>query len=376
MWSKQQRNKLLKGSFAAKILDLIDKQFDATRAYIDMLGLTELQVKTAFACIQSRAFKMNFHQIGGAKESFMIPSGVDFMIHDVRVQSTIYGGERYKFEYDPFITQLVTKHKQEQNMQSRRIDFSSFFFWVDYDIKNGSEIFINYGDEQKSADRMALFGFIDQEPVNDFHLISLDFDERDPNYKLKEEYFETVWDSDWSQQNASRQYLQSSDRAFKKNKRILHFDYNGEPVIGIPGFFMRFLRLAYLPPQYFDSYTISSILNDHQYDYLESVIDPLIHNEFNNVCRNLLMRFPTRYQEDQMRADSIIKEREYIVMAMHFNGNKNLTETERLRDIMSRLDMESMVLEYLMREKVVLEKCTTLQLHLSPDYLQTVKRMK
>ena len=339
-WDKFVREEfLLTGTKALNVVNQLERELSTAQPYIEMLGLTEDKVRQTFAWISSRSFGMSLEKVGGAKRSPVIPCGIDFPNHDIFAESSLYydnsfGENRFEFQgtmqNEDTIEELIESRQFPANNEIiKEIDFASNYLWVGNDIRNRSEIFINYGKYHTSSSRMALFGFIDNVHPYDHYSVPLDLIKTDPNYRIKKEYFKTLWNATWSQQNKSINWdelvcyyknekqntwnsVGRKPKQYQNTKTIkdprgteyyappINMEFYGQNTIKIHGNFLRFLRFAYLPTKYFDSFTLSSILNDFEYDYLESIIDPQIRNQVNNVCRQLLNKFPTNYYQDQV----------------------------------------------------------------------------
>ena len=411
-WDKFLRDEfLLTGTKALKVVHQLERELETAKPYIKMLGLTDIKVREAFAWISSRSFGMSLNELGGSKRSPVIPCGVDFPNHDIFIDSSLYYDHSFgenRFSYDghmqnqEVVENIINNTKPGQLI--KEIDFASNFLWINQDITNKSEIFINYGKYHQSSSRMALFGFIDNVHPYDHYTINLDLKRNDLNYGLKRKYFKTAWNSTWMQENKTidwdkyvcfykhdistwqglsrrpRGYQNVQNTGNKDEERVfgppLSMEFYGQKIIRVHGNFLRFLRLAYLPKKYFDSFTISSILNDFEYDLLEKVLDPFVRKELNNVCKGILNAFPTTYFQDIIQLKQIEQERKEILKQLSLNNNKNLTETQRLSEIISGLDRHSVVLQYRVREKGFLDRCSYLDFEPTHKYLKSVKRNK
>ena len=154
----------------------------------------------------------------------------------------------------------------------------------------------------------------------------------------------------------------------------LSIGFKQEKVLRVNGEFIRFLRLAFLPKERFDAFTINSILNDFEFDYLTNPLDVVVENALNEICRNLLAQYPTDIVSDRMSLTKVERKKKKILRAMKKNRNRNLTEMKMLRDDKALLDREALVLKYRIREKEFVRKCTKMTITLSSEYLKSAKR--
>ena len=68
---------------------------------------------------------------------------------------------------------------------------------------------------------------------------------------------------------------------------------------------MKILRLMFMPEKYFDSFTISSILNNFEKQYLKKYIDVNVNKNFNNICFDELFKYNTTINEDKIMLNKI-----------------------------------------------------------------------
>merc|ERR1712157_600920 len=104
----------------------------------------------------------------------------------------------------------------------------------------------------------------------------------------------------------------------------------------------------YLPDEYFDSFTISSIINGFEMAHLKKVIDPLVNEGLHIACSRLLEEYDTSYNDDLAEIQRVEAEREEIYKQMEFED----ADVEALHQ----------VLEYRMREKANLMDCQYLEI--------------
>ena len=379
-WNESERHKHLKGTAALRIIEHELKELEETKTFLKLLNVTQQQVTDAFVWISSRAFGENLKQFGGAKESLIIPCGVDFANHNLK-SGQVMERTVEALEINPGIRAI-----------SAPMDKISNFLWLEHDQPNGSQIFINYDKEHSSADRLANYGFID-DVISKFDEvpIAIDLDESDIHFAIKEKYFKTVWNSTFIRMNLPKfdeniwQSLGDEERkkyfdqtkgvvGHKRIKRVFQFGYKQEKVLRVNGEFIRFLRLAFLPKERFDAFTINSILNDFEFDYLTNSLDFVVENALNEICSNLLAQYPTDIRSDRMSLRKVERKKKKILRAMKKNRNRNLTEMKMLREDKALLDREALVLKYRIREKEFVRKCTKMTITLSSEYLKSVKR--
>ena len=249
---------------------------------------------------------------------------------------------------------------------------------------------------------MALFGFIDPIHPYDYYPLRIDVP-KDNNVEYKRKYFVKEWNTTYTQQNATNKIkdycflhhdqsswyaLGRTPQQYQNRNRIkgkredrtfsppLDVQYYGQTFLKIHGNFLKFIRLTLLPAEHFDSFTISSILNHFEFDYLEKFIDPSIRAALNSICIDQLTKYPTTIKADQLELRRIERERKTLINSFELNANKNLTETQRLKEIISSLDRHSVALQYRIREKSFLDKCSKLYFEPSQQLLKTVKRRK
>merc|ERR1712228_731560 len=120
----------------------------------------------------------------------------------------------------------------------------------------------------------------------------------------------------------------------------------------------RNMRLTYLSNEYFDSFTISSIINGFERNYLKKMIDPLIEDAVHRACYQLLQEYDTQYDEDENELQEVRMERNIILQRMEDENE----DVDMLRDELWELDMSDQVLRYRMSEKVYLMECNYLQI--------------
>merc|ERR1719242_1892100 len=182
------------------------------------------------------------------------------------------------------------------------VEYSSVYWYIEHEIKKGEEIFTNYGNHHNSAEMLALFGFVDSDTTeeDDFYTFHVELLEDDKNYAFKEKHFEKYWpDQDVMTKhpgiNYGRTIYLASQEGGSINKKMANN-----------------MRLNYLPNSYFDSFTISSILNGFERRYLKKVIDPLIEDGFHRGCDQLLEGYGTDNDEDEQELVKIAIEHNQI----------------------------------------------------------------
>ena len=154
----------------------------------------------------------------------------------------------------------------------------------------------------------------------------------------------------------------------------LTIEYTGLYSLQLNSVVLRALRLMYLPPKYFDSFTISSILNENNLNYLNSKIDRYIESSLHNICYSHLENYPTSIKEDQQELKLIESKRKQIIGSLnHHNTNKannpnvivNWTDYELfkndLHSQLTELDRKSLILQYRIREKECWWACTKIK---------------
>eukprot|EP01084_Bolivina_argentea_P306222 529117_1 len=314
-WSHEQKLELLNGTEALKHVMFADLLFSKVIPYIDMLGLTEQQVRDSFALLQSRAFGTDLSLMGGNLFSLFM-CGIDLGNHMGSVDSSVHFG-------------------LENNEED--VDFTTVYWYIDQDVINGTEIFNNYG-KHNSAEMFSLFGFIDDvaddQPNEDYYTFHVEVSRKDKNYDIKMQYFNQLW-------ALQHVYVITKHPGFDYGNTL---KLNGRNSMEIDASMLRRLRLTYVPNEYFDSFTISSILNDFETDYLRNIIDPLVIEQIHGLCNDLLMKYPTNYNEDETELIRIEMEKNEIITNLN-------------TDLLSRLNIMSTVLRYRMREKLFLMKC-------------------
>ena len=105
-------------------------------------------------------------------------------------------------------------------------DYQMVYLWLDYGIKQFNEMFVNYGKTHTSANRMALFGFIDSYHPWDSFDVRLDLMPNDSNFIAKRRYFETVWNSDYLNSVVYNYTLQMNETQLTNNTNLTN-EYNG-----------------------------------------------------------------------------------------------------------------------------------------------------
>merc|ERR1712154_298032 len=182
------------------------------------------------------------------------------------------------------------------------VDFSSIYWYIENEVQEGEEIFGNYGSDHNSAIMFALFGFIDgtltdKEDRYYFHVELLD---DDPNYDFKKYWFAEYW---------------PYHTAVSRHPAILYGDtilLNGQSVHKVDELMSKNMRLNYLTDEYFDSFTISSIINGFERKYLRKVIDPLVNEGVKTACSRLLQQYDTSYNDDLAELERVGLELEKV----------------------------------------------------------------
>eukprot|EP01083_Nonionella_stella_P160892 526313_1 len=350
LWDDTEREQLLNGTQALRLFkhDLL-RVMEDTRPYLDLLGLSEAQVRYALGMIGSRRYTMLLNGI----DDDAIPPGIDFFNHKRNAQYTLHYDA--SFGYHKQIEGIVLRNRDVETVGD--IDFASIFLVIDEVIHNASEIFVSYG-RHCSAAQMAYYGFMDAENSGNYYTLPIELQREDRNFEVKQRYFDSVW---------SIKKIMTPPREMQ---------YAGRRETVVRETFLRMVRLLYLRPEHFDSFTINAILNDFEYDYLENVIDPEFEKQMHRLCWDALKQFPTTQYMDMMLHRQVERQLDNIWDLMELNGNKNLTETERLKDMMSSMDRRSLVIQYRMRERELLNKCTRAQFIPAQKYLQRRKRNK
>ena len=344
---------------------------------------------------------MNLSPIGGPKYSKVVPCGVDLFNHDLSADSHLHWDSHFGMnlhEKSDIVGEIVWNIKEYGS--PKPIDWASSWFWINDRVLNGTQIFVNYGTRHSSSIRLALYGFIDAvHPTDTFHLdFHLRPESEDRNMEFKKKYFATAWNSEYVQRKRihSMQCHVEQDRSswnalgrrgkYHHNVPIvqqrvltppLRMKYDGRRRVSVKEEFLRYLRLAYVPEQYFDSFTISSILNDAEYEYLKKVIDPHILSAVRQHCIDRLERYPTTLMEDRRERLLNQREREKVLRLMEFNVNgnhSNQTAINGLKDELRELDRKDLVLRYRIREKGYWSQCTRLEIEPTKQYMQTIKR--
>eukprot|EP01084_Bolivina_argentea_P071793 130447_1 len=136
-WDKFIRDEfLLTGTRALRVINQLEREYSTAKPYINMLGLTEIKLREAFAWITSRSFGMSLNLIGGAKRSPVIPCGIDFFNHNIFSDSSLYydnsfGQNRFLYNNNIQNQQVIEKliFNNNINHMIREIDFASNFLW-------------------------------------------------------------------------------------------------------------------------------------------------------------------------------------------------------------------------------------------------------
>eukprot|EP01083_Nonionella_stella_P164914 547319_1 len=393
---------LLSGTRALPIVRQLEREYNTALPYVDVLGLTKMEVKEAFAWISSRSFGMQFETIGGAKKSPVIPCGIDFFNHNVFGESSIFYDQTFGGTTSSTRSELVEQLVSNKgNGSIREIDFASNYLWINSEFTNTSQIFVNYGKHHTSASRVALFGFMDETHPYDHYPIQIDVRKNDAHSQIKTEYFRTVWNSTYTQNRAldlqmcpvsaihdlstwrslgqppkCRHNIQNRASDFKVFAPPLHMEYYGQHVIKVDANFLRFLRLVFLPTQHFDSFTINSILNDFEFDYLQNTVDPFVQHSLNRLCDDLLNEYPNTYVADQVELQKTERKRTRVMNRLRWNRNRNMSKTQSATDELALLDRSSLALQYRVREKTFLKQCSKLRFEPTSSYLKSIMKRK
>merc|ERR1712048_661692 len=133
---------------------------------------------------------------------------------------------------------------------------------------------------------------------------------------------------------------------------------NGQNETRVGKWLSRNMRLTYLPDEYFDSFTISSIINGFETGYVKKVIDPLVNEGLHIACARLLEEYDTTYNEDLAEIQEVEAEREGIYAKMEQED----ADVQALQDELWGLETLHQVLEYRMREKGNLMDCSYLEI--------------
>ncbi len=344
-WSYQKRVELLNGTETMKHIMFSELVFSKAVPYIDMLGLTEPQVRDAFALLQSRAFGTDLSAMGGYMYG-LFACAIDFGNHNLSVDSSVEVYVDMSKDIVKYINNMVVA-KSNIKTKLTEIDFSAVYWYIDQDIMNATEIFNNYG-KHNSAEMFSLFGFI-VDNVDDYYTFFVNVPFDDINYDVKLQYFGQVW---------NLPYLYGD--IVTKNPGIDYgnmLQLNGHNMLEIDADMLRRLRLTYLPAKYFDSFTISSILNHLEYNYLRNIIDPLIIKAIHGVCDDLLMKYPTSYNEDEIELTRIEMEKNDIINKLKLNRNRDLNKSAKLGNLLWEVNTVAIVLRYRMKEKLFLMEC-------------------
>ena len=160
---------------------------------------------------------MDFRNIGGAKMSPVIPVGCDFPNHNILKSSSMYYAEYFGFydyydsttyrKYDLSFSEATGYHRYK-SFKAKLVDpdyncdryeeiYSSVYLWVDYNVKKNNQLFVNYGKYHSSANRLALFGFIDDDQPYEYIDLYVDYNYTDRNVGYKIEMFSSFWDEKW-----------------------------------------------------------------------------------------------------------------------------------------------------------------------------------
>ena len=305
------------------------------------------KVKEAFALIGSRAFGSDWSHAPNGAVAAEYMCQVDFGNHNRFVDSNVEAPMTEDYFRGHWLSDYMV-----ENIKSEvgEVEYSSIYWHIESEIQKGGEVFNNYGNHHNSAEMFALFGFIDNSltPEEDYYQFHIELLEDDENYAIKEDHFWPYW-PDWD--------------TVTKHPALGYGDsfwLNGGTVLSVHPEMATIMRLVYLPSEYFDSFTISSIINGFEMDYINNVIDPLVEEGLHRACSQLLEEYDTDYDEDAEELEQVQRERNEIKARMK-SGSGNMG---MLRDELWKLDMNDQVLRYRMREKKYLMDCSYLKIWL------------
>lgn len=173
----------------------------------------------SYAWIISRSFGMKFSNLGGHRSSPVIPCGCDFPNHNIYKSSSMYYTEylgyydktNYKTHrkydiwfipekyntYTSYIAELDDAYFDKNIINEFDETYSFVYMFLDYNVNRNEQLFVNYGKYHSSANRLALYGFIDENQPYEYVNLYIDFNFNDENWVIKNKYFNTFWNKNW-----------------------------------------------------------------------------------------------------------------------------------------------------------------------------------
>ena len=302
-------------------------------------------MKEAFALIVSRSFGSDWSVAGGASYSeFMC--GLGYGNHHRETVSNVETPMVESVFRNTYVEEYLLKNIKKKVGE---IEYSSIYWYIDSEIKKGDEVFHNYGNHN-SAEMLALFGFVDNDLTEDedYYMFYVEVLQDDENYACKVRHFDKYWpDQDVLTKHPAVDYGRT-------------ITLNGQKNVSVDKEMSNNMRLTFLPNEYFDSFTISSIINGFETNYVTQVIDPLIEYGLHRACAQLLEEYDTDYDEDAEELEQVQKKRDEIKRRMEDKNEDRVA----LQDELWKFDMNDQVLRYRMREKQYLMDCSYLRLWL------------
>lgn len=298
LWDTKTRNKWLQNTPAANALSVYETAITRhyVYKYIKILNVDRDKVLYLYAILLSNAFGLPYKFIkNGAESSPSIPCGHNFFNHNQLITSSNYiypyfGNKKMQKKIGnkdtKFVTNTIKKEINLERSKPAKVDFESVYLWLDYDMKKGQQLWLNYGKRHSSTIRFAKYGFIDNIHPNDFILLDLNFDNAG------------LW-------NMNQHYIEAIDcyqdyRLVYDGREILKIDQDKLECLRVLS--MSYDELKGILNQ-MDPYMIkgaNSVLKMMDLDHIHNEIDTKVVAIIHRNCKYNLDQYETTIKEDKM----------------------------------------------------------------------------